>query len=252
MLFKENEIVLISVVYALGSKSRWQNNEIRFSLRSVEKHLKGFLDVWVVGERPDFLQNINHIPAIDHHDVPDRNIMEKIKKACEHPEISDPFLFFNDDHYLLADFQANKFPYYYDMPIQEKIDRRGYDGYGQRMQNTMKHLQFNGKPTKNFDVHTPILYRKQEFIDIVTQVDWEKKHGFVIKSLYANSLNIEGTYLKDCKHNYPVDTPIYSTFPKIPPNIQKFLLQKFDKPSKFEQWGEKESPAESQKELATR
>lgn len=244
---------MTSVVYALGNKSRHQNIEIRFSLRSVEKHLQGFLDVWIVGERPDFLQNINHISATDPHEVPDRNIMEKIKLACLHPEISDPFLFFNDDHYLLSDFKADEFPYYYDMTIWDKIKKRGYDSYGQRMQNTMKHLQMNGKQTKNFDIHTPILYGKQEFIDIVTTVDWEKKHGFVIKSLYANSLNIEGTYLKDCKHNYPCQ-PIYSTFPKIPNNIQKFLFEKFPEKSNFEKWVEKESPEtkESQRDLATR
>lgn len=245
---------MTSVIYPLGSKSRWQNNEIRFSLRSVEKHLRGVLDVWIVGERPDFLININHIPANDQHDVPDRNIMEKIKKACDHPEISDPFLFFNDDHFLLSDFQAEEFPYYYDATIWDKIAKRGYDGYGQRMQNTMKHLQSNGKPIKNFDIHTPILYHKQKFLDTVTNVDWEKKNGFVIKSLYCNMLEIEGTYMKDCKHNYPVNTPCYSTFPKVPPNIQKFLLEKFPNPSKFEQWEEKESPviSESQKDLATR
>lgn len=245
---------MTSVIYPLGNKSRHKNLEIRFSLRSIEKHLEGFSDVWIIGERPDFLHNINHIPASDPYEVPDRNIMEKIKKACENPGVSDPFLFFNDDHYLLSDFQSNEFPYYYDMPLQEKIKKRGYDNYGQRMQNTMKWLQVNGKPTKNFDIHTPILYKKQEFIDIVTKADWESKHGFVIKSLYANSLNIEGTYLKDCKHNYPVDTPVYSTFPNVPPNIQKFLFEKFPNPSKFEQWEEKEGPviSESQKGLATR
>lgn len=242
---------MISVVYALGNKSRWQNNEIRFSLRSVEKHLKGFLDVWVVGERPDFLRNVNHIPAPDPYDVPDRNIMEKIKKACENPGVSDPFLFFNDDHYLLADYQAEEFPYYYDMPLQEKIAKRGMDNYGQRMQNSMKHLQRLGKPIKNFDIHTPILYQKQAFLDNVCSLDWTITQGYVIKSLYANSLNIDGAYLKDCKHNYPVDTPLYSTFPKVPANIQKFLLEKFPNPSKFERWEEKESPTESQKDLVT-
>lgn len=245
---------MIDVVYALGNKSRINNFEIRLSLRSVEKHLSGVGGVWIVGERPDFLQNINHIQALDSHDVPDRNIMEKIKLACLNPEISDPFLFFNDDHYLMQDFKANEFPYYYDITLQEKINRRGMDGYGNRMFNTMNHLQSNGKQIKNFDIHTPILYRKQEFIDIITKLDWTIRHGFVIKSLYANSLNIEGTYLKDCKHNYPYDTPIYSTFPKVPPNIQKFLLEKFPKPSIFEKWEEKEGPviSENQRDLAIR
>lgn len=243
---------MTSVVFPLGNKSRHRNLEIRFSLRSIEKHLEGFSDVWIIGERPDFLQNVQHIPATDPHEIPDRNIMEKVKLACHNPEISDPFLFFNDDHYLLADFKADQFPYYYDVTIWDKIKKRGYDSYGQRMQNTMKHLQANGKPTKNFDIHTPILYRKKEFIEIMDSVDWGKNHGFVIKSLYANSLNIEGTYLKDCKHNYPCQ-PIYSTFPRIPDSIQKFLLQKFPTHSKFERtWEEKESPVtESQKDLAT-
>ena len=55
----------IDVVYVLGTGSNWDNNEIRFSLRSLAKNLKGMGRVFVVGERPAFLQNVIHIPAKD-------------------------------------------------------------------------------------------------------------------------------------------------------------------------------------------
>src|SRR5690349_20419873 len=115
----------IDVVYPLGKGSRWKNNEIKYSLRSVEKHLQNYGKVFVIGEKPNFLANVNHIPAEDKHPIPDSNIFEKLKTACETKEISDTFLFFNDDHYLLEDFDAEKFPYFYHGTMAEYIKKRG-------------------------------------------------------------------------------------------------------------------------------
>ena len=40
----------MDVVYILGKGSVWKDNEIRYSLRSIEKHLTGFDRVFIVGQ----------------------------------------------------------------------------------------------------------------------------------------------------------------------------------------------------------
>jgi hypothetical protein len=55
----------MDLVYVLGSGSRWGDNELRYSLRSVEKHLKGYNNVYLVGDKPDWVRNVTHIPKQD-------------------------------------------------------------------------------------------------------------------------------------------------------------------------------------------
>lgn len=229
---------MTDLVYVLGKGSLWNNNELRYSLRSVEKHLSGVGRVFIVGECPPFLTNVTHIKASDDKKaIPDTNIMHKIWMACSNPEISETFLFLNDDHYLLQDFEADKFPYYYHKTIVEYVKKRGHDGYGKRCENTQKSLENRNKSTKYFDLHYPILYSKTAFIKhVVNAYDHSKKDGMILKSLYANGLQIEGTEIQDCKipHLLLKDLPCYSTYPTVSAGAQKFLKEMFPNKSRFE------------------
>ena len=51
----------MDVVYILGTGSTSNDNEIRYSLRSIEKYLIGFNVVYIVGECPKFLKGIIHL-----------------------------------------------------------------------------------------------------------------------------------------------------------------------------------------------
>ena len=53
----------MDIVIPLGTGSRWQNNELRFALRSIEKYLTGYDKIFIIGECPSYLQNIIHIPC---------------------------------------------------------------------------------------------------------------------------------------------------------------------------------------------
>ena len=48
---------MIDVFYVLGSGSKWQNNEIRYSLRTLEKYGHNVGQVYIVGQRPSFIPN---------------------------------------------------------------------------------------------------------------------------------------------------------------------------------------------------
>lgn len=230
----------MTVVYSLGTGSVLKNFELRMSLRSVEKYLSGYSDVWIIGEFPDWLQNCQNKPLADTSKIPDHNIMLKIKAACETAEISDDFLFFNDDHFLLTEFQAPTFPYFHKGSLETYVAKRGKDGYGRRSANTLKFLQDNNLPTKHFDIHTPIIYNKAMFLKHVADLDWPKsRDGFIIKSLYANALNIEGIEQADNKFNWPPspNSKVFSTFPHMKASVTRFLMEQFPKMSIYEKTG---------------
>lgn len=228
----------MDLVYPLGTGSLLRNFELRMSLRSVEKHLTGFNNVYIIGEFPPWLQNAIHIPFTEMSKISDINIMQKVTKVCELPELSDDFLFLNDDHYLLTSYDAPTFPYYY-MDTLEDYYRTRPDSYGRRARASMNYLKEKGLPIKHFDIHYPIIYNKSLFLNHVTNgPDW-KKDGYIIKSLYANSLKIEGKPARDYKKNeLPTEgAKVFSSQPHMRHNVQRFLLEQFPKMSKFERVG---------------
>jgi hypothetical protein len=222
------------VVIPLGTGSKYNNMELRYCLRGIEKHLTGYRNIWIIGERPEWLQNINHIPHTDESSVSDRNIYEKLRAACSHPDISDTYLMMNDDHFLLWHFDITTFPNYY-MSTLEKYANRRNDGYGQRCQNTLHYLKENGHAIKHFDIHYPILYNKKAFLDTVGQMPWGEQ-SFIIKSAYANMNKVSGTEVKeDSKITYlPTNQPVFSTYPHVKHAIQRFLKEQFPTPSRYE------------------
>jgi len=52
---------MIGVYYPyLASVSAWE--ELRYSLRSLDKFFNEDYEVWIVGDLPDWFQNVKHIP----------------------------------------------------------------------------------------------------------------------------------------------------------------------------------------------
>jgi len=183
----------MDIVYVLGKGSKWENNEIRYSLRSVAKYLKNYGNIYVIGEKPDFLKNVIHIPCEDEFPCnKEANIALKIKKACETPEITGNFLFMNDDHFFLQEMNAQRIPPYNKGFIKVKIDHRKYC---RTIINTLETLAYRQLPVFHYDVHTPIIYNKKLFLEVLDQYDWYNDgRGLMLKSLYCNTLGVSQRY----------------------------------------------------------
>lgn len=197
----------IDITFVLGKGSLWQNKEIKYSLRSIEKHLTGYRNIWIIGYLPDFLQNVNHIQLPDEHPCKETNIYRKILRACQEERISDDFLFFNDDHFLMQNFEAPNFPFFYKSDLRESSKRMRYGNrYKKAIDNAYRALHASGHDTKSFDTHTPMIYNKANFIKVMPGYDWNAKISFVVKSMYANSIKIEGIREPDCKINNQISS----------------------------------------------
>ncbi len=191
----------MDLVYTYRSGSVHGDLELRYSLRSMIKHLLGIRRVIIVGDMPAGLRNIIHIPRNDPHDAnPARNIYEKIRAACLYYDLSDRFIYCADDHYLLSDYYADNFPYYYKGDISDVTSRLPEThAYRAHLVNTFAALNKRDLPTKFFNLHCPVLYDKHMFLQVTNRYDWDLKKSYVSKSLYANSLKIEGVSIADEK-----------------------------------------------------
>lgn len=182
----------IDVVYVLGTGSRWNNNEIRFSIRSLVKNLKGFRNIFVVGACPSFLQNVIHIQAEDifaPETNADGNIIHKVLVACADERISENFLFINDDHIITEPVNVGEIPPFHKGDMMEYApDFWQLNLWRKRLWRTKNILTTSGLTTYNFDCHTPMLMNKLRFIETMQGFDYANGIGLTMKSLYGNSV----------------------------------------------------------------
>jgi hypothetical protein len=174
----------MTVVYTIGRGSSWQDNELRISIRSMVKNTPVTKFI-IVGHKPDFITNVTHIPITD---GPRKafNIHRKTLAACE---VEDEFIQAADDHFVIkpTDFST----YYHGGLIKDKK----YHGlYAQVTYNTRTVL-----PEGLFyNLHIPMKMNAAKYKEIMGNYDWSNK-DFLVKSLYANNIPVEGVQLRDCK-----------------------------------------------------
>lgn len=229
----------MDIVYTLGRGSKHNNSELKYSLRSVEKHLKGYDRIILVGECPHWIRKVIHLPYPDETNRPDYNIMRKIEFVCDYwnspLRLSSNFLFMNDDHYFLSDFHCDTFPNFAKGDL-EKMMPKGGGEYTLRLQTTLSALKAKGCTTHHFDIHTPIVYNKALFLQTMRKFNWDTQ-TFVIKSLYGNINNLEPTYMPDkktCVVEQLTDAKIFSTPDVIPNPMAQFLKSTYPYPSIYE------------------
>lgn len=131
----------MDAIYILGTGSERENEEIKYSIRSLEKYMLDLRNIYIVGEYPPFLKKAIHIPANDFSDKKEINAFSKILKACEHSDVSEEFLLMNDDFFMLDTFLGSDFPFY-------------------ALKNS------NGGPcgTNSFHIHSPLRIKKEWFL----------------------------------------------------------------------------------------
>lgn len=213
----------IDILIPLASNgSKHDNIELRFCLRSIEKHLSGVGNIYIIGECPPWVVNVQHISAIDKPGVVNRaeNIYSKIITAIKFMDLklyqttqdfinneftadawvglSDNFLFMNDDHFLIKNFRAEDFPYLHRGPVVPH--RIGNEAQERQMSETVKQFKFS--PVLDYDIHCPIVYNKQLFRQVFEGLEWPE-YGYGLKSMYCNTIGVKGEEVEDLKFSEP-------------------------------------------------
>ena len=230
----------MDVVYPYR-KSRWNDNELRFSLRSVEKHLPHGT-IFIVGYMPTWVRNAEHIAAKDSYNHKTKNAIAKIRAACRDPRVSEKFVLMNDDFFILQHMKG--IAPVSEGPITAKIDqhktRAGY--YYTSLCDTLRLLHAAGfERPLSYEVHYPIVIDKARFLQLTDSVEWEEV-GYQYRSLYGNTYAIGDVRKVDAKCYQPTDLDRFSGQEVISitdrlamfAKTQRFLYERFPMPSKYE------------------
>lgn len=193
----------IDLVYILGTGSNWNNNEIRFSLRSVEKNLIDVRNVYVIGENPGFLTDkvihIYHPDPLSGHNA-DGNMALKILRACREDSLSDDFLFMNDDFIINKPVVASEIKWMHKGNMKNRPENFWKtEFYRLRLRRTFDVLLDRGLPTMQYDYHAPMLMNKYLFPKVMSEFNFCEDIGYTFRSLYGNYLGLPGTNVRGQK-----------------------------------------------------
>lgn len=235
------------LVYILGSESRWSDNEIRYSLRSAEKFFD-FGRVFVVGEIPEWMTGVVHLPVRDPFSNKLKNARSKYLAACAERSLSAEFVLMNDDFFFLE--RTDEIPAYSRGTLAGMIERhptqKGY--YFDAMRATRHRLDGMGvDPVLDFEVHAPMVFDKARLASIAGMVGEEKP--YLLRTCYGNLANLEredmsraalndfkAANLTEFVHQTSRTRPFLSINDALVASVEfrTWIARKFPKPSRFE------------------
>lgn len=203
----------MDLVYVLGFGSPWKNNEIRYSLRSVEKYVKDYGNVYIVGECPKWLRGpgLIHIQHPDETNFVSINTCRKFLRACSVGDLTEYFATMNDDFFFVKPSTLKEYPNYFRGDIAVDMDRIKKGPYFQSMHNTRLQLKKHGFGTKHFGVHRPGIMNKRMLPDVVKWFNWNVQYGLLTRSLYGNVLHLKADRTKDLKMKTITDRENFNT-----------------------------------------
>lgn len=156
----------MDVVYVLGTGSKWDNNELRYSLRSIAKYGIGLERVIIVGDKlPDFI-NAAAVHYLHFCDRPERSPYQNVFCKIEHVFRStdlQQFLLSSDDHFFIEPVDFNHYPVHYKRDIipETMSPTVGDIRYRRVMGNTRDCIEQMGMLPRFYEGHTNKLYTRQ-------------------------------------------------------------------------------------------
>lgn len=236
---------MTDLVIPLGKGSKHANFELRYCLRSIEKHLTNYGRLFIVGEFPDFLNSeAIHISQPFVSGNPARNIAMNLLEACRDERLSERFMYLNDDYFFTAPVDTATYPTYHKGELSNTI-RHNVTDYRKHVNTTIKHLQELGLPTFDYDVHYATIFEKSKLADLIERTNFYRSFGLILKSLYFNTYPTEAVQRTDCKQMqiktleqwqaYARTTEVFSIADTcINPTFKQFMAETFPEKSKWE------------------
>lgn len=188
-----------------------ENEELRYSLRSIEKNLS-YDNVWVVGYKPSWYSG----KFISIRDTSNKfeNIRKALKLVCDTAEVADNFIFMHDDIYIIKQIEELKpmFSGSLTQKVEELKKSKMNSSYFRKIVDVHNHLKSKGfKDILNYEVHVPMPMNKQKLSSVIDNRVLER-------SLYGN------TFIEDAVE-IPRDVKFYDRYGKKFPNSYNYLSE---------------------------
>lgn len=220
------------------------NEELRYTLRSIDKNMPS-RKVWLIGYKPDWVHGVEFVQVSGSVSNKYRNVAASIRTACQTPAISDDFLLFNDDFFVLKpvsshiDFKR--------CSIADSIIRLSAFGPGTYLDSlklTGDILQQMGvDDPADYGLHIPITYNKQRWLKawrLQLEHNPDKKPVHM-RTIYGNLYDLAKDFMEDIKISdltgEPTGDETYLSVNDtsfVQGKIGDYIREQFSDPCKFE------------------
>lgn len=212
------------------------NDELRYSLRSLANLPHRY--VWIVGHKPLWVtDDARHVRG-NIHKSKWENVFDNVRIACEQPDITDPFVLFDDDMYVMQPVAA--IPNLYRGTLAGHIaDTESTGTWLESLDNTLNWLQANGNPDPlSYELHVPYVVHKQQMLKVLELArDWSWPNPPQLRSLDGNYWQRGGTIAPDVKvmrGKTPTWDTLLSTSDGTLKTVLHELRKAFPKPCRYE------------------
>jgi len=179
----------IYIPYSIN-RDIFKGEELKFAIRSIEKYLTGWEDIFLIGTAPDWFPQEKVIYASDIPNKKEESIYKKMLIAAER-EKDRLFVMWHDDHFLLKKLKCLEVYYWHDGPLKEY--KNGSARYQEAVNNTLQVYP----DALNFDVHAPIVLAPK----VLRDLDIMKNGEMCFKTSYCEYLGVTGPKMEDLKLN---------------------------------------------------
>ena len=168
------------------------NEELRYSIRSLYKHIEN-PNVWVVGGKPSWYTG-NYVKT-DQRSDKYKNVIGSLNAIVSNKDIQDDFILMNDDFYITK--PINKIQTYHGGKFQNKVDLFSKNAkssyYTSILKNTIKELKNAGiQEPLDYAIHVPIELNKDKLSTVI-------RSRVSIRTMYGNMFSIGGIEIDDVK-----------------------------------------------------
>lgn len=167
------------------------NEDLRYTLRALDKFGRNFGTVWITGFTPSWVTGVRSIP-VRQDSGKWENARLNMLAACNEPEVSDTFILYNDDFILTAPITDwDEATNLYLGTLKEHGDRFGKNG--KLDSKWRKGFHFNDDLLKrlgvtmpfDYEYHGPFLYNKR-FFPTIFNIGMIKDRRFKYPALLFN------------------------------------------------------------------
>lgn len=196
----------IDVLYIVGNGSLYGDEELRYSLRSLDKFGRNVGRLFITGKCPAFVDQtkVTFLPELD-IGCPAINHWWKVDQTFRKTDIGDRALLMYDDIFFCKPTDLANYPWRW---RGELPDMRPEGEYRKSLFNAHEFLFKRNLPVLNYELHQPCIYEKDKFLSM--EKDFEELKlsdvGMVPRSVYANRF-VEGKtkHMEDLKIRAFVD-----------------------------------------------
>lgn len=155
----------MDILYVVGTGSKWNDNELRYSLRSIDKFGKNIDRIFIAsGSLPSFINPdaVSFMAIRDLGKIKHRNIMDKVESVMFNTDIADDFLLSSDDHFYIRETDFDNYPLYHKGDIKEHANRNAE--YFISMRDTKRFLEEHGLTTLSTNPHCNTHFNRQIYL----------------------------------------------------------------------------------------